>query len=348
MKILLFIILCCTSLVSHSAVILQYHHVSENTPASTSVTPQQFKIQLQYLHEHNFTIVPLSKLVDAIKSKKKLADKTVAITFDDAFLDILINAKPILDSFDYPFTIFINPAVVNRKAKKNLTWQQLKQLANDGVIIANHGFEHNSLARKPSNMSNSTWLNLYGKSLEKAEDIIQEKTGKSWRYFAYPYGEYSYEALVWLRKNNFIGFSQQSGAVGIYSDLSALPRFPASHPYDKLTSLTDKLNSLAVKITATEQPAQFIFKYQQIDSINFTFDLQDINKARLSCYITGIGKQKISWQNDNSFTLYFNKPLPIGRVRSNCTAPSRSKLGRFYWYSHPWFILKQNGDWYPL
>jgi len=40
--------------------------------------------------------------------------------------------------------------------------------------------------------------------------------------------------------------------------------------------------------------------------------------------------------------------LPIGRVRSNCTAPSISQPGRYYWYSKPWFILKAGKHWYPL
>jgi hypothetical protein len=61
-----------------------------------------------------------------------------------------------------------------------------------------------------------------------------------------------------------------------------------------------------------------------------------------------LGKQKIAWQGDNRFTINFSGDLPVGRVRCNCTAASISKPGRYYWYSKPWFILKEGGEWYHL
>lgn len=353
MKKMLCLILGCLSLLSYSftsnaAVILQYHHVSNSTAKSTSISPQQFKKHLSYLKETGFTVVALSTLVEALKGKKKLPDKTVAITFDDAYLDILTQAKPLLDSFGYPFTIFINPSIVKRKSRQYLTWKQLKQMADKGVMIANHGFNHHSLARVPQGISEEQWLFKYGKLLEQSEAIIKEKTGQSWRYFAYPYGEFSYKALAWLKELGFVGFSQQSGAVGKFSNLSALSRFPASQPYDDLLSLKDKLNSLPFNLKTSSENSHYIYQNQQLHSISFNVVVNDFKKSQLSCYITGMNKQKIIWKSSSKFTINFNKPLPIGRVRSNCTAPSLSKPGRFYWYSHPWFILNEQGNWYPL
>lgn len=336
---------------ANAAVILQYHHVSNSTPASTSISPQQFKAHLQYLKDQGFSVVPLNIIVEAIKAKQEIKDKTVAITFDDAYLDILTQAKPILDSFSYPFTVFINPSIVTRKSKRYLNWQQLKAMADDGVIIANHGFDHHSLARVPVGQTEQQWLQHYGELLNKSEAMIKAKTGKSWHYFAYPYGEYSAQAKAWLTTLGYVGFSQQSGAVGIDSDLSALSRFPASRPYDKLSSLKTKLYSLPLSITVTDQNNALIYRYQQAKSISFkltdTFLQQDdFHQKLMSCYITGIGKQLLVWQDHQHFTITFTKPLPVGRVRANCTVPSKSKAGRFYWYSQPWFILRENGDWY--
>jgi hypothetical protein len=76
--------------------------------------------------------------------------------------------------------------------------------------------------------------------------------------------------------------------------------------------------------------------------------VEDFLKARLNCYISGLGRQKIVWQGEEQFTITFSDALPVGRVRCNCTAPSISQQGRFYWYSKPWFILHENGDWYSL
>ena len=71
-KIVLATLLCCFSINSLAAVILQYHHVSETTPKSTSITPAQFEVHLQYLKDNNFTVVPLSELINSVKKQKTL------------------------------------------------------------------------------------------------------------------------------------------------------------------------------------------------------------------------------------------------------------------------------------
>jgi len=340
-------------LTSSAAVILQYHHVSDTTPKSTSITPAQFEVHLKYLQEHSFNVVPLSQIIDKIKKQQPLKDKTVAITFDDAYIDVLTQAKPLLDQFNYPYTIFVNPAIINKNDNKGesshyLSWAQLKSLADEEVIIANHGYEHDSMTRITDDLTQSQWLNKQTALLLKAEKIIKEKTGQSWHYFAYPYGEYSPAIQSWAEENNFTAFSQQSGAVGLYTNLTSVPRFPASMPYDKISGLRDKLNSLPFTIKLQDEQSETIFEHKQTTSITFNIETDDFYKSGLNCYISGLGKQKIHWQGDNRFTIHFSDDLPIGRVRCNCTAASISKPGRYYWHSKPWFILKTGGEWYHL
>ncbi|TPH13366.1 polysaccharide deacetylase family protein [Litorilituus lipolyticus] len=337
---------------SFAAVILQYHHVSETTPASTTISPSQFEAHLKYLQDNDFTVVPLSIIVEAIKTQQAIKDKTVAITFDDAYTDILTTAKPLLDKFGFPYTIFVNPGIIERYESREtspyLSWAQLKSMSDEGVMMANHGFEHDSLARVPAGVSEEDWLLEQSKLLLQAEKILEEKTGQSWRYFAYPYGEYSPAIQAWVKQNDFVAFSQQSGAVGIVSDVTSIPRFPASQPYDKISSLRDKLNSLPMAITLSEQDAQTIFQHQESKQVTFKVETDDFYQSQLNCYISGLGKQKIDWLDDNTFSITFKKDLPVGRVRCNCTAASKSKPGRYYWYSKPWFVLKPDGTWFHL
>jgi peptidoglycan/xylan/chitin deacetylase (PgdA/CDA1 family) len=303
---------------------------------------------MQYLADNNFNVVALSDLMNSIKKQQPIIDKTVIITFDDAYLDILTNAKPILDKFNYPFTIFINPAIVERGSRSYLSWAQLKAMADDSVIIANHGMEHNSMARMTKGLTEQAWLTKQTHLLLAAEDIIKEKTGQSWRYFAYPYGEYTPAVQQWIKQNDFIAFSQQSGAVGLATDLTSVPRFPASKPYDQISSLRDKLRSLPFNMTLNNENAKTIFEYNESKSVTFNVVVDDFHPSQLNCYISGLGRQKIEWHEDNSFTINYSAPLPVGRVRCNCTAPSISEPGRYYWYSKPWFILKEGREWYSL
>jgi peptidoglycan/xylan/chitin deacetylase (PgdA/CDA1 family) len=342
------LLLSCLHFSSFAAVILQYHHVSDTTPSSTSISPEQFEIHMQYLADNNFKVIPLSELMNSIKKQQPIPDKTVAITFDDAYLDILTNGKPILDKFSYPFTIFINPAIVDRVSNSYLSWEQLKTMSDQGVIIANHGMNHDSIARTSDGLTEQEWLTKQTALLLNAENIIKEKTGQSWRYFAYPYGEYTPAVQEWITKNDFIAFSQQSGAVGLATDLTSVPRFPASKPYDQISSLRDKLKSLPFAMTLSDENAQTIVEYKQSKSVTFNVVVDDFHPAQLNCYISGLGRQKIEWQEESSFTINYSAPLPTGRVRCNCTAPSISEPGRYYWYSKPWFVLKKGKVWYSL
>lgn len=342
------IIIFSISFSTRAAVILQYHHVSEETPSSTSISPLQFEAHMQYLADNNYRVVPLSDIMNSVKKQQPIPKKTIAITFDDAYLNILTQAKPILDKFDFPFTIFINPAIVSRGLDDYLSWQQLKQMSDDGVIIANHGYEHDSLARIPEDMNKTQWLKKHAELLLLAEKIIEEKTGQSWRYFSYPYGEFSPTIEQWLADHDFIAFSQQSGAVGLATSLTAVPRFPASEPYDQLDSLRDKLQSLPFTMIKETNDTQTVFNANTIKSVTFNIVVDDFHQSSLSCYVSGIGKQTVEWLSDDRFTINFTEDLPVGRVRCNCTAQSISQPGSFYWYSKPWFILKESGEWYPL
>lgn len=347
---------------SEAAVILQYHHVSDNTPKSTSISPKQFKRHLQYLAEHEFNVIPLPKLVNALQNQQALPDKTVVITFDDAYSNIMSQAKPILDEYNFPYTIFVNPKLINSSTSPYLSWQQLKHLAelpNQQVTIANHGLIHDSFARPAQNTNHEAWFNKQTQDLLTAEALIEKHTGQAWKYFAYPYGEYTHELQTWLKQNNFIAFTQQSGAVGLHTDLTIIPRFPASQPYDQLETLTDKLYSLPLNITLTKvssshkqtttiEKIETIAHYKAIESATFTVNVNDFKPNTLSCYVTQLGKQKIEWLAPNKFTINFSGPLPVGRVRANCTAPSIENPSRYYWFSQPWFILNADGTWFPL
>ena len=79
---------------SNHAVILQYHHVSDTTPKVTSISPEQFRKHLEYLDQQGFTVWPLTKIIESLQASQPVPDKTVAITFDDAFTSIYDNAFP--------------------------------------------------------------------------------------------------------------------------------------------------------------------------------------------------------------------------------------------------------------
>ena len=147
--VLLFLI--CGSLRAQAVVILQYHHVSETLPAVTSVSANTFTKHLNYLKEHNFNVIPLNELISALKQGKALDDKTLAITFDDGYNNNYEQAAPILEKFGYPYTIFVNPKLIDENASYVRSWYNLRELAKKGDLIDNNIDEHNNQKRNLEN-----------------------------------------------------------------------------------------------------------------------------------------------------------------------------------------------------
>ncbi|PIE76796.1 hypothetical protein CSA17_00295 [bacterium DOLJORAL78_65_58] len=86
------------------AVILIYHHVAEETPPSTSVTPTLFQSHLDFLAEGGFHVAPLDSVVTALRQGRDLPDSTVVLTFDDGYVSVYEEAFPRLRERGWPFT----------------------------------------------------------------------------------------------------------------------------------------------------------------------------------------------------------------------------------------------------
>ena len=325
-----------------NAAILLYHHVSSSTPASTSISPEAFKSHMEYLDAHH-TVVSLQDVVSAIQHNTTLPENAVAITFDDGYANILDNAHPILADLGFPYTVFINPDEIG-VGPKQLTWEQVIAMHNDGVVFANHTLDHLHMLNGEQAMGERAWLEKVWQNVESAEKKIEDKLDISLKYLAYPFGEYNTALANKLKAEGYIGFGQHSGAVGPSSDMQALPRFPAAGPYANLATLKTKLNSLAMPVTQSSHKDPRMTARNLTSPISLTIDSDDVRLTQVNCFFGGDPIETSLEENVLTFTL--DETLPVGRSRVNCTAPSNAQSGRYYWYSTPFFVADENGN-YP-
>ena len=325
-----------------NAAILLYHHVSSSTPASTSISPEAFKSHMEYLDAHH-TVVSLQDVVSAIQHNTTLPENAVAITFDDGYANILDNAHPILADLGFPYIVFINPDEIG-VGPKQLTWEQVIAMHNDGVVFANHTLDHLHMLNGEQAMGERAWLEKVWQNVESAEKKIEDKLDISLKYLAYPFGEYNTALANKLKAEGYIGFGQHSGAVGPSSDMQALPRFPAAGPYANLATLKTKLNSLAMPVTQSSHKDPRMTARNLSSPISLTIDSDDVRLTQVNCFFGGDPIETSLEENVLTFTL--DETLPVGRSRVNCTAPSNAQSGRYYWYSTPFFVADENGN-YP-
>ena len=100
--------------------ILFYHRVSDDRD-ELAVAPDRFAEQMDYLASEAYRVVDVLTAIDLLDSGKPLA-RTVAMTFDDGFLDVAEHALPILSERGFHATVFVSPAVTDGRA--SFSWYQ--------------------------------------------------------------------------------------------------------------------------------------------------------------------------------------------------------------------------------
>jgi peptidoglycan/xylan/chitin deacetylase (PgdA/CDA1 family) len=330
------------------AVILQYHHVSTETPAVTSISPEKFKAHIETIITQGYQVMPLTTIVDGLKKGGNLPDKAVAITFDDAYKNIFTHAFPILKKYRLPFTVFVATNYIAEPSTQFLSWDELREMSINGAFIANHTASHSHLLRRQQGETQSQWLNRVEQEILIAEKALHKNinSGPVQKLLAYPYGEYDTNIQRIIKKLGYVAFGQQSGAAGSNSDFSALPRFPLSGIYSDHESFAIKLNTLPLPIE--NEPRDPLLRADNpMPRLVMSFEDGDVNLSNLRCFGPE-GALEIQTLDKHRVSTRASTPLPIGRSRYNCTMPV---LGadpeRFYWFSQLWIRTNIDGSWYP-
>lgn len=131
----------------------------------------------------------------------------VAVTFDDAFQSMVINALPELIQRKIPFTIFVPTGYLGRHPKWTkdsiyedryeivMTADQLRELPSNYVSIGSHTVMHPIL---PLLKEDEARRELY-ESRHELESIL----GWDTKLFSFPYGEYNQKLIEWARQAGY-------------------------------------------------------------------------------------------------------------------------------------------------
>jgi peptidoglycan/xylan/chitin deacetylase (PgdA/CDA1 family) len=137
--------------------VLNYHSVTSNAEwlvigDSLSITPGEFERHLRYLSRHNYRSLTISELYadwDGIHHTKQNR-RSVALTFDDGYLDNWAFVFPLLQRYRIKATIFISTDFVASEPQQPaegspgyLCWQQIKEMTRSGLVeVQPHGCTH--------------------------------------------------------------------------------------------------------------------------------------------------------------------------------------------------------------
>jgi peptidoglycan/xylan/chitin deacetylase (PgdA/CDA1 family) len=135
--------------------VLVYHHVNNS---GEDITEEQFDAQMGFLAQEGYKSIFLREW---IKGKIKPDGKTVAITFDDGYLDNWVYAYPILKKYGVKATIFV-PTVrplENSVHRPNLedVWSQHCKREDLPKIVSNWEVNYRCVLREEGSPDFLTW-----------------------------------------------------------------------------------------------------------------------------------------------------------------------------------------------
>lgn len=172
------------------ATVVAFHRVNEvNAGDALTVSPGEFEAYCDFFIRH-FEVIPLGDLVARLESGQDVGG-TLAITFDDGYLDNREVAAPILRALGLPATFFITTGFVGTEKVAFwdehlpeppgwMSWTQVGELREQGFEIGAHSVTHPDF----SGLSREEALVELGESKAALEDLLGEPVD----LFAYPFG----------------------------------------------------------------------------------------------------------------------------------------------------------------
>ena len=328
-------------------VVLQYHHISDETPGITSVSPELFQRHLDFLLQNDHVVMPLEDVITALKIGIDLPENCVALTIDDAYVSAFTEAYPRVVRYDYPLTVFVSTDAVDSGLATHLSWDQMREMQMHGISFQNHSHSHDHLIRRLENEEIDDWEQRIAADIQTAQNRIQAELGSSPTLFAYPYGEYNQALKQMVASMGLIGFGQQSGPLWRQADFTALPRFAMLSIYARMRAFAKKVTSLPLPITGAfpEDPVVALDDWHP--SLTLIFDPYVPNTDQLTCYLNGSREVSYQWLDQPAGAVVVTPKgrLNVGRNRTYCTLPV-SAQSRLAWYSHGWIRRHEDGSWY--
>lgn len=312
--------------VDRGAVVLMYHRFDEPEHPETNIRLDQFEQHIAELKSDGYTVLALPEILEKLRNRETLPDRTVAITVNDATTSLYEHGWPRLKAAGFPFTVFVATDFIDRQAFDSIGWDKIREMAEAGVTI---GSQTASLAHLPE-----IELDRLKLELDRAANRIETEIGTRPNLIAYPYGEYGIEIQKIVADRGYLAaFGQQSGVLHAGSDRFGLPRFVLNEAYGDIDRF--RLVSNAMPLPVSDRvPVDLVLK-QNPPAFGFTVMPNLGSSELLDCYASGVGRTRVERLGDR-IEVRLPAPFPPGRSRINCTMPGPDD--RWRWYGVQFFI----------
>ncbi len=130
--------------------VLMYHRVTSGPGERYAMPLAVLRRQIEWLRSHQYHLVPLGRILEAIDGGVPLPDRAVLLTFDDGTEDALELLAPLLRELRAPAALFVVPGwagttrQVEGREQRYLDAGELRAAAST-LEIGLHGYAHEDL-----------------------------------------------------------------------------------------------------------------------------------------------------------------------------------------------------------
>jgi len=184
--------------------ILYYHSISE-TPIRSSVSPEAFAGQIEFLVRRGYRLLSLSDAIARLRSGNGRSAPMAVITLDDGFQDNYENAMPVLTRYGVPATVFLTVAYIGTDRLPTLTrtdfmpqpldWSEVKEMRMQGIEFGSHTLTHPMLSRVPADVAR--------REIAESKRALEDRLGSRVELFCYPRGDFNGDVKRMVREAGY-------------------------------------------------------------------------------------------------------------------------------------------------
>ena len=216
-----------------------YHSVTPLDKGLDGISPEGFEMHMAFLKEHGYHTLFLDDIAAFIKGESDIPEKSVAISFDDGYLDNWLFAYPILKKYKMRATIFVNTYWVEKEpnilrsdkelGERRLSWAELKAMECSGLVdVQSHMHTHSErtkyiAGKNALNDEERAWLKT---ELVRSKELIAHRLGKSCDYVCWPWGLYNKTFITLAKECGYRGaITSRRGANYFGSSVMEMKRY---------------------------------------------------------------------------------------------------------------------------
>jgi peptidoglycan/xylan/chitin deacetylase (PgdA/CDA1 family) len=230
-----------------------YHQVGYFKPMrlhrASFCDAKRFAAQMAMLHHLRCNVIDMDTALACLRGGQEIPSRAVVLTFDDAYVNFLEYALPILRQYHFPAVVYVVAGKLGGtadwylkdglEASSLMNEAQLRGLLDYNITIGAHGLTHRRLVGLPED--------ILRQEIRHGRLLLEQKIGVPVRHFCYPYGSHDRAVMRAVRDAGFVsGVTCERGLAKREDDPFALPR--------KAISFGDDLIGFSWKLFLKNKP----------------------------------------------------------------------------------------------